>query len=262
MRAEYCVEPTVKVRIDPAWERPEKMCINGADVNIEVSEDNFLKKVKVVYTGLPVKSIEVRDEYGKGILTSQGLKELASKAYKVMSYILNYIQIEGNVYIFDTRELKNIQPDISTENPDEEQYLSTRPKRCYSLVCGSLVAVACVRFDNIEKRFNHAKAYANFADAKNTQNPITKYESLYKVIEYFCNGRGEEIDQSVSDFMRQYESTFISDHFKELRLFRNRCMHPRKNDDHISSSDIELTEELVAKAGRLEQIAELLLKHK
>ncbi len=39
-------------------------------------------------------------------------------------------------------------------------------------------------------------------------------------------------------------------------------MHPHQKYGHITSSDIELMEELFDKTNQLERIAELLLRHK
>ena len=58
--------------------------------------------------------------------------------------------------------------------------------------------------------------------------------------------------------MSKYHPSFSVKQFEELRLLRNRCMHPGK-EGHISSDEIGLLEEVSQKLPVLEMIAKLLL---
>lgn len=261
MRAEYCVEPTVEVYIDPACEIPGKMRLDDADVDIEVSEDNFLKKVKVTYTGLPIKTMERGDAKGKRTLIIPSYPDINDRVFKVILFIFNKIQFETGHSAIDVAKMKNLEPAISPETSEEEEKWKNCRKIVESVFRVEVGSVGTVNFDNLTKQFNHVKAYANFADAKNTDDPITKYERLYKVVESFFNGKSIEFDQNVSNFMIKFDSNFVPKHFEELRQLRNRCVHS-KDKNHVTSGDVELLKEVSGKTGKLERIAELLLKHK
>jgi hypothetical protein len=269
MKAEYCVEPTVDVYLDPASAIPDKMHIDGADIYFEISEDNLLKKVKVVYTGLPINLGGGGGPDRKGILINPNYPEIHNSAFKVLLFIFNYIHAQSRRSALDVAKLTNIEPTISPETQEEEEQWNNLPKSVSMTFNSVLECVGAVSFDNLKKHSEHAKAYANFADAQNAKNPITKYENLYKVIEHFFGVdstgkeiRGENVDRSVSDFMIQHDSAFTLSSFGKLRRFRNRCMHPHQKSGHITSSDIDLMENLFDKTKQLERIAELLLKHK
>jgi hypothetical protein len=261
MRAEYCVEPTVEVYIDPACEIPDKMRIDDADIYFEISDDKMLKKIKVAYAGLPIKPIKGGGPDGKGMRINPSYPEVNNKAFNLMSGLLNYIQLKTGRPAFDINRLNNISPTISPETPEEEDRWKNCRKPCEAVCHMGIGSVGTVNFDNLTKQFNHIKAYANFADAKNTDDRITKYERLYKVIEYFFSGTGKFFDQNVSNFMIKFDSNFVPEHFEELRQLRNRCVHS-KDKNHVTSGDVELLEEVSGKTEKLERIAELLLKHK
>ncbi len=261
MRAEYCIEPIVEVHIDPACEIPNKMPLNGADVYIEVGEDNFLKNVKVTYTGLPIKTMERGGAEGKRTLIIPSYPDINDRAFKVILFVFNKIQFETGYSALDIAKMKNIEPTISPETSEEEEKWKNCRKIVEAVFRMEVGSVGTVNFDNLTKQFNHVKAYANFADAKNTDDPITKYERLYKVVEYFFNGTGKIFDQNVSNFMIKFDSNFVPEHFEELRQLRNRCVHS-KDKNHVTSGDVELLEEVSGKTEKLERIAELLLNHK
>lgn len=261
MRVEYCVEPTVEVYIDPACEIPDKMRIDDADVYFEISDDKLLKKVNVVYAGLPIQLIEGGGADRKGILINQSYPEFNKRAFKVLLFVFNYIHTQSGRPALDITTLKNIYPTVFPETKDETVDWSKYIKSVISTFRFVSGSIGTVSFDNLEKQFKNAKAYANFADAKNAQNPITKYESLYKVVESFFNGTGVGFDQNVSNFMIKFDSNFVPKHFEELRQLRNRCVHS-KDKNHVTSGDVELLEEVSGKTEKLERIAELLLKHK
>ncbi len=107
MRAEYCIEPTVEVYFDPASTTPDKVHLDGADVYFEISEDKLLKNIKVVYIGLPIKQIRGGGPDGKGISINPSYPEVTSKAFKTISYFLNYIQAETGRPALDVSRLTN-----------------------------------------------------------------------------------------------------------------------------------------------------------
>ena len=263
MKVEYCVAPTVDVFIDDKSEVPEKLCFDDADVYFEITGDKLLKNIKVVYTGLPIQLIERGGADGKRIFINPSYPEVNNKALKVISYCLNYIQAETEMPVLEVTRLTNIEPTISPETQEEEEKWKNHQKRVDILKVfrSKTGCIGEVNLNNLKKHSEHAKAYANFADAQSDQNPITKYDSLYKVVEYFL-GDNAGIDQRAYDFMIQYDSTFTLNNFQELRVFRNRCTHPHQRLGHITSSDIDLMEELFAKTEQLQRIAELLLKQK
>lgn len=261
MRAEYCVEPTVEVYVDPASEIPDKMRLDDADVDIEVGEDSFLKKVKVAYTGLPLKTMERGGAEGKRTLIIPSYPDINNRAFNVIFFIFNKIQAEAGYSALDVAKLKNLEPAISPETSEEEEKWKNCRKIVEAVFRMEVGSAGAVNFDNLTKQFNHVKAYANFADAKNDQSPITRYERLYKVVENFFSGTGKSFDQNVSNFMIKFDSNFVPEHFEELRQLRNRCVHS-KDKNHVTSGDVELLEEVSGKTEKLERIAELLLKHK
>jgi hypothetical protein len=262
MKAEYCVEPTVKVYVDPACEIPDKMRLDDADVDIEVGEDSFLKKVKVVYTGLLIKTMERGGAEGKRTLIIPSYPKINNRAFNVMLFLFNKIQVDAGHSALNVAKLKSLEPTISPETLEEEDCWKNCRKTYETASHIGVAGVGAVSFDDLEKKFqHHVKAYANFTDAKNTDDSIAKYERLYKVVESFFDGKGPDFDQNVSNFMIKFDSNFTPKHFEELRQLRNRCVHS-KDKNHVTSGDVELLEEVSGKTEKLEQIAELLLKHK
>ncbi|WP_446009408.1 hypothetical protein [Candidatus Electrothrix sp.] len=261
MKAEYCVEPTVGVHIDPASAMPDKMPLDNADVCIEVGSDNLLKKVTVIYTGLPIKLIEKKESKGKRTVINPSYPDVNNRAFNVMRFIYNYIQVQTGRTALDIDKLTQIEPTISPETREEEEHWNNCNKIYETIYCSGIESVGVVSFDQLTKQFNHANAYANFTDAKNTDDPISKYERLYKVVESFFNGRGDQFDQNVADFMVDFDTNFVPDHFGVLRKLRNRCIHSKDNR-HVTSGDLDLLGEVTAATAKLERIADLLLKHK
>ncbi|MCW5213378.1 hypothetical protein VU04_10770 [Desulfobulbus sp. TB] len=261
MKAEYCIEPTVDVYLDPASAIPEKMRLDNADVCIEVGSDNLLRKITVAYTELTIKLIERNEPKGKRTVINPSYPDVNNRAFNVIQFIYNYIQEQTGRTALDVARLTKIEPTISPETQEEEEYWNNCNKIYETAYCFGVGSVGAVSFEKLTKQFVHAKAYANFADAKNTDDPITKYERLYKVVESFFSGTGKKFDQNVTNFMIRFDSSFVPDNFEELRQLRNRCVHS-KDKKHVTSGDLELLSEVATKSEKLERIADLLLKHK
>ncbi|MCI5118673.1 MAG: hypothetical protein D3913_12120 [Candidatus Electrothrix sp. LOE1_4_5] len=261
MKAEYCVEPTVDVYLDPTSAIVDKVPLDDADVCIEVGSDNLLKKVTVVYTGLPIKLIQKREPKGKRTVINPCYPDFNKRAFNVIRFIYNYIQVQTGRTALDIDKLTQIEPTISPETREEEECWNNYNKIYEIIYSSGVESVGVVSFDQLTKQFNHAKAYANFTDAKNTDDPISKYERLYKVVESFFNGRGDQFDQNVAAFMVEFDTNFAPDNFGILRKLRNRCVHS-KDKRHVTSGDLDLLKEVTAATEELERIAGLLLKHK
>ncbi len=259
MKVEYCVAPTVDVFVSDNSEIPEKLHLDGADIYLEINENNpLLKTIKVVFTGLPIK-LEKRT--GRDDVINPNYPEINEKAFKIISYLFNRVQGQTGQKAVDKTILKDIQPDVTPETVEEITNWEKLAKTIHFSSVQNIGTIGAVDFTDYEEQFNHAKAYANFADAKNTDDPISKYERLYKVIESFFSGTGKKFDQNVTNFMIQFDSSFVPDNFEELRQLRNRCVHS-KDKRHVTSGDLELLSEVATKSEKLERIADLLLKHK
>jgi hypothetical protein len=122
MKAEYCVEPTVEVHIDPASAILDKVRLDDADVCIEIGSDNLLKKVTVIYTGLPIKLIEKKESKGKRTVINPSYPDVDNRAFKVIQFIYNYIQEQTGRTALDVDKLTQIKPTISPETREEEGY--------------------------------------------------------------------------------------------------------------------------------------------
>ncbi|CAK8723506.1 hypothetical protein GMJAKD_12845 [Candidatus Electrothrix aarhusensis] len=261
MKVEYCVEPTIDVFIDDKSEMPEKLRLDDADVWFDIGEDNLLKKISVTFTGLAIKLQKGGGRDGQNTLINPSYPEIHEKAFGIFSYLFNRLQEQTGQQAVDVSTLKDVHPAVAPETEGETvDWNSFNKIICapFRIVFGS---VGSANLADYEENFRHAKAYANFADAKNTDDPVSKYERLYKVVESFFSGTGKKFDQNVTNFMIQFDSSFVPDNFEELRQLRNRCVHS-KDKKHVTSGDLELLSEVASKSEKLERIADLLLKHK
>lgn len=230
------------------------LTIGNASVGWKTDKENNLEAVVLEFTGVGITYTQ------EGSIVSAP-EELQEQAYCVANYLANRLYVQTSFDAIDPEQILLGSPVVSPENPDEEQMFKTTPRRIWTsiklgwAIRGSFDPGAYVT------GFDHSAAYVYFADAQRVSSIFQKFELLYKVVEYFFQEDGPKLDKSVSVYVMPYNSTFTADAIKNLRILRNRCVHPRAHRGHVNSQNISHINEVRAKLPQMLRLASLLLDH-
>ena len=228
-------------------------------VDIEDAEIVFqldcgkIRSIKVIFNGLPLK-------YVNGDIIDPYYPEKRMIAYKIVSYIANRLLIQSGVDCFDPQEILNDNEQVLPETNEERLNWESKRKRISKSLKISYSIRGFANLSDYAAKYNYADVYSNFADGIRAKNLITKYVSLYKVIERFFDSTGEYFDRAVSNYVSQFDPYFTDSKVRDLRILRNRCMHPTHNQGHITSDNIELMKQLAAGIKDLDKLARLLVE--
>jgi hypothetical protein len=255
MKVEYSIEPISEVVVDSNLSTIKPIHHDSADILFQIGSDGILKEIKIIFSGLPIK-------WQRKDLINQDYPETQNKAYRICKYLTNRIQLQTAQKAFKFDSLKDTKCEVSPETPEEIENYKKFRKYVMNYCEINYSIQGSIDITDYETKFTHAQAYSNYIDAKNTDNPINKYVSFYKVIESFFNKTGPNLDKEVSNFKKRFDNKFTPERFEELRLLRNRCIHPHHRDGHISSDELLFMEELSKNTKELEIIAGLLLEKK
>jgi len=228
------------------------MKIDGADIYFDIDENQYLKKIRVIISDLPMK-------WERADLINPSYPETRDKAYRIIKYLVDRIQLQVMIKSFDLSRIDNIKTIVSPETEEEKENWSKFIKRIMASLEMPYSILGAADTSDYESGFKYAQAFSNFTDALNTESPIVKFERFYKVVETFFTTNGHALDSDISVFMGKYDPKFKSDDFKHLRDLRNRCIHPQHRKGHIASNDLALSNELESRTKELKKIAELLL---
>ena len=253
MIIEYSIEPISEVAFENTSGILEHMKIDETDIYFDIDDNHILKKLRVCIPGLPMK-------WERADLINPSYPETRDKAFRVMKYLVDRIQIQAKVKCFDLTSFKNINTVVIPETEEEIENWSKFRKRLRASLEMPYSLLGAVDTSEYESGFRHAQAFSNFTDALNTDNPIVKFERFYKVIETFFTSHGHGLDSDVSGFMQTFNSEFTPNDFRRLRDLRNRCIHPQHRSGHIASNDLSLITDLKYHTKELQKIAELLLR--
>lgn len=256
MIVEYSLTPDVEIQFDSDNKSELKLVIEDADVSFSIDDKNILKQINISFSGLPLKWAQ-----GRKNVISQSYPETKNPAFRIYSYVIDTILLNSNQLAYDLKRFDDIPCKVIPETEEEQDLFG----KCRKQVSRALVMqwsnVCSVNIADFEDKYHLANALSNYSDGVKAENPITKYERYYKIIESFFNDRGPSLDKKVANFVQAYINDFSTHEFEELRILRNRCIHPQKKG-HISTNDPSLVAEVSHKMSKLEEIAKILIKNK
>jgi len=252
MIIKYTIEPTSEVTFENFPGMPEQMSIDGAEISFDRDENQTLQRVNVSFSGLPMK-------WEREDLIALSYPETRDQVFRIIKYLVDRIQMQVKNKSFGLSRFNDIITRVSPETEEEKDDWGKYRKRIMKSLEMPYSILGAVDLSNYESNYRHSQAFSNFTDALNTDNPITKFERFYKVIETFFTTHGSTLDSDISAFMQNFDVAFTANDFQRLRDMRNRCIHPQHRRGHIASNDLELTNDLAIHTKELEKIAELLL---
>ena len=229
------------------------MKIDGTDIYFDIDEKQYLEKIRVIISGLPMK-------WERADLIHPNYPETRDKAYRIIKYLVDRIHLQVMHKSFDLSRFENIKTIVTPETEEEKDNWSKFRKRIIANFEMPYSILGAADTSDYESGFKYAQAFSNLTDALNTDSPIIKFQRFYKVVETFFTTHGTVLDSEISAFMRKYDPNFKPDDFQQLRDLRNRCIHPQHRKGHIASNDLSLSNELENRTKELKKIAELLLR--
>lgn len=186
---------------------------------------------------------------------------LQEQAYRVANYIANRVYIQTSFDAIDPQCVLLETPNVFPENPNEETEFKRTPRRMWASVNVDYLIQGIFDPSPYDLGFEHSAAHGYYADALRTASLFQKFELLYKVVEYFFSEEGSALDTAVSAYVAAYDSSFTPQAVSELRLLRNRSVHPRARKGHVSPENIASVREVRASMRSLDKLAALLLEH-
>lgn len=253
MIIEYSIDPISEVAFEQGSGISEQMKIDGTDIYFDIDENQHLKKLRIIFSGLPMK-------WERPDLINPTYPETRDKAYRIIKYLVDRIQMQVMSRSFDLSKFENIKTVVTPETEEEKENWGKFRKRIMGSLDMPCSLLGAVDTSDYESGFQYAQAFSNFTDALNTDSSIVKFERFYKVIETFFTTHGTDLDSDISTFIKKYDPKFGPNDFQQLRELRNRCIHPQHKKGHISSNDLTLSNELATHTKELQKIAELLLR--
>lgn len=187
--------------------------------------------------------------------------ELNQKAFKLAAFISNSVLIETGVDAIDPYNVFNRSPLIEPETPEEEKAFEHSVKEAYDSLRLCLSTRDYFRPTKCVSHFSHSAPLAHYADGIRTVSPLLKFEQFWKVVEHFFIEKGKRLDVVVSAHASKFDPQFTEDKIKELRVIRNRCIHPRAHRGHLSPEDLFSMEYVRLALEPVRVLAHLLLTH-
>lgn len=230
------------------------------EVDWKVDKDNKLKELFLIFYNVPYEDIYYDKHNFPRIPT------LEKSLYNIASYIANQIRIETGLDVIelDFTELMSID-DISAETIEEKQ----REIKEWFLQIPVKTNIIKSRFEplNFSNRFNLSEAFAFYADSRRVLSPFTRYEQLFKIVEYFfCDAARrrtitDTVAQEISVYVQQYDDNYDIDTIKRLRDRRHQIIHPHADRGHLNPTDIDATRTLQSDLPLLQKLVSILLEN-
>lgn len=253
MKVEYKLEPKEKVAHEESDLSTDLLRLDGADIIID-AEEGFLKSIRIVFTGLPIL-------WETDTLINPHYYEVQIIAYKISAYLYNRILVQTGQDAFDIDAILRSNGELTPETEEESETINNHRKRVSTKLVTSYSILGSINLADYEAKYHYAEAFSNYVDGEQSSNLITKYEKYYRVIETFYRKTGTDLDQSVSNYICQFDSSYDTQCIETLRLLRNRCTHPQHKRGHINSGNVVLLRELSPKIRSIQTLAKLLLEH-
>jgi hypothetical protein len=185
--------------------------------------------------------------------------ELEEEAYRVANFVADRLFVQTACDAIDPDEVFSEAPAIAPENANEENEFKTKYKSIWKALKIGWAAHGLFEPAAYGLGFNHSAAQGYFADALRSASNFQQFELLYKVVEYFFPEEGAALDAAVSAHITPHDATYTPTAVEQLRLLRNRSIHPRARRGHVNPQNIAHVKEVHAALPRMRQLASLLL---
>lgn len=227
----------------------------------QVDKDNKLSAIHLIFHNVPNEDIRY-DDY-----KHPRIPHLEIQVYNTVSYIANQIRIETGIDVIDLDFIERmfIPEDILPETIEEEQkgnkdWISPLPIK-FNVVKDVFEPL------NFTGQFKLSRVLSFYADSRRVLSPFTRYEQLFKIVEYFFCDKNkkkyfdEEVVREVCQHAQAYDNRFDPDTIKRLRNIRNRILHPHAEKGHLNPSDILAVRVLKPDLVLLQDLVNILLKN-
>jgi hypothetical protein len=245
------VRPEVEVPVPSAT---PALTLGNTSIEWKCNSNQHLEAVVLEFSGIDIN-------YTPEGSIDPAPPQVQEDAYRVASYIANRIYAQTSFEVIAPESVLMEAPRVLPETSAEEAKFKKTPRRMWtSINLGSSIRGT---FDPVRyiTDFDHSAAHGYYADALRAATLFQKYELLYKVVEYFFAEEGPALDKAVSIYVSTYDPTFTPYMMENLRLLRNRSVHPRARKGHISSESIASVREIRAGLPTLGRLVGLLLEH-
>lgn len=253
MKVTYTIRvlPSVAVPVPPGT---LGLTIATATVSWEVTEGGYLEAVVIAFSGA-----EMRYNEKGSILPTY--PELEEDAYRVANFVADRIFVQTAFYAIDPSDVLSQAPVIAPENPNEQNELTTKYRSVWISIKSGWITHGLFEPAVYGSGFKHSVAHGYFADAVRSACDFQRFELLYKVIEYFFVQDGAALDTAVSAHVTPHDVRYTAAALKQLRLLRNRSIHPRARQGHVSPRNTVHVREVHTALPRMRQLSSLLLDH-
>lgn len=230
------------------------LTIGTTAVNWKVTEGGHLEAVILELTGA-----EIRYNDNGAIMPTY--PELEEEVYRVTNFVANQLLIQTGYDAIDPDQVLSEAPAISPENAKEENEFKTKHKLISKMLKYGWRIQGLFEPANYSHGFNHSAAHGYFADALRVASDFQQFELLYKVVEYFFPEDSTALDAAVSAHITSNDARYTPAVVEQLRLLRNRSIHPRARRGHVNPQNIAHVKEVRAKLPQMRRLASLLLAH-
>lgn len=237
-------------------DQDNKFSFDDIKVEWEVNDKNHLAFVNLIITGV---ELTITD---RGFI-QDSFPELEERVFQVGSYIANRIFIQTGVEALDPNFVFYGYVNVFPETLEEENIFANYRTAFYSClpITWNIIKQAFQPPENFTSNFKQSKAFAHYADGLRVSSPFLRYEQFYKVLEHFCDKTGEAFDRRVSIYVIKHDQRFNQAQVENLRIIRNRIMHPNHKNGHLNPSDIASTHNVEAALPLLRDIVKILLQN-
>lgn len=230
------------------------LMVGTTAVNWKLTEGGHLEAIVLEFTGA-----EIRYNDNGAILPTY--PELEEEAYRMANYLANRVFVQTAYDAFDPDQVLSETPEISPENVQEENEFKTKYKSIWKALKIGWAIHGLFEPATYGHGFNHSAAHGYYADGLRAASDFQQFELLYKVVEYFFQEDGHLLDAAVSAHVIPHDATFTEDVVEQLRLLRNRSIHPRARKGHVNPQNIANVREVHAKLPQMKRLASLLLAY-
>lgn len=230
------------------------LTVSSTAVSWKTTEGGHLEAVVLEFTGAEIR-------YNENGAIMPTYPELEEKAYRVANYVANRLYIQTAFDSIGAEFVLQEAPAISPESPHEENEFRTKFKAIWKAIGLGWATHGLFEPASYSHGFDHSAAWGYFSDAQRAASEFQQFELLFKVVEYFFPEESKDLDVAVSAHISPHDASYTQTVIEQLRLLRNRCVHPRAKRGHVNPENIANIREVHASLPQMRQLASLLLSH-
>lgn len=253
MKIEYTIPVRPGVAVPVPGGTPE-ITIGSMQVRWKESPGGHLEAVILEMTGADIR-------YNANGAIMPVYPELEEEAYRVANFMANKMFVQTDFDAIDPDHILQAAPAISPETPDEEALFRTKFKSIWKSIEFAWATHALFEPACYAQGFDHSAAHGYFADALRSASDFQRFELFYKIVEYFFAEDGHALDAAVSAHVTPYDPSYAPAVVEQLRLLRNRSIHPRARRGHVNPQNIANVREVHGHLPQMQRLVSLLLKH-